>query len=170
MTTLTDIVEARQTYRNLIKTGGETALKQVFKDFFTKHPYVEEIYWTQYTPYFMDGEPCTFGVNDMYMKITDLNKAREVLDRRCTWETEYDYKNGKTTFVRPYEDGELAEALEENEWGEGLDISSALPGTTLAKDLNTIMVDNELYESVFGDHVIVRVTANRIETEHHEHE
>jgi len=32
-------------------------------------PDVESVRWTQYTPYFNDGEPCIFGINDAYVKL-----------------------------------------------------------------------------------------------------
>ena len=41
--------------------------KQVFKDasaaIFEKYPQIESFSWTQYTPYFADGDECIFGVN-----------------------------------------------------------------------------------------------------------
>lgn len=52
----------------------ETLRKQAFaeagaefaehsKGLFGKHPKLESFSWTQYTPYFNDGEECVFGVN-----------------------------------------------------------------------------------------------------------
>ena len=38
-------------------------------------PEIAALRWRQYTPYFNDGEPCTFSVNDLYAKnsIVDYN-------------------------------------------------------------------------------------------------
>jgi hypothetical protein len=36
---------------------------------FDKVPYVESIRWTQYTPHFMDGDPCEFGVNELELTV-----------------------------------------------------------------------------------------------------
>lgn len=33
------------------------------EEVFKKYPDIKNIGWTQYTPYFNDGEPCEFGVN-----------------------------------------------------------------------------------------------------------
>lgn len=38
-----------------------------------KHPEIEAIQWAQYAPYFNDGEPCEFGVNDVGFKFTSEN-------------------------------------------------------------------------------------------------
>lgn len=41
-------------------------LKKEFKKFFAENPGVKMITWTQYTPYFNDGEECVFSVNEIY--------------------------------------------------------------------------------------------------------
>ena len=38
----------------------------LFTHIFEKYPNLEAFQWTQYTPYFNDGDECTFGVNDAY--------------------------------------------------------------------------------------------------------
>lgn len=37
-------------------------LEDMFKEFFEHVPVVKKISWTQYTPYFNDGDPCVFRV------------------------------------------------------------------------------------------------------------
>jgi hypothetical protein len=39
------------------------SLKKEAEAFFKKYPDADSFSWTQYAPYFNDGEPCTFGVN-----------------------------------------------------------------------------------------------------------
>lgn len=45
---------------------------EVFKSIFEKYPEVNNVAWSQYTPYFMDGEVCEFSVNcyDLYINNT----------------------------------------------------------------------------------------------------
>lgn len=53
--------------RELQKKFQETAqslFKETMKEFWEKNPGVSAVVWTQYTPYFNDGETCEFGVND----------------------------------------------------------------------------------------------------------
>lgn len=38
---------------------------------FAKYPELKTISWTQYTPYFNDGDPCTFRANTEYPDIND---------------------------------------------------------------------------------------------------
>ena len=51
-------------------------MKEAFKEFFSKYGEVVEcIFWTQYTPYFNDGEACTFSVNEVFLKLKDDEEA-----------------------------------------------------------------------------------------------
>jgi len=43
----------------------------LFKAFFDTYPQVKTIYWSQYTPYFNDGDECVFSVNDIYFTTFD---------------------------------------------------------------------------------------------------
>lgn len=38
----------------------------LFSEVFEKYPNLEAFQWTQYTPYFNDGDECVFGVNECY--------------------------------------------------------------------------------------------------------
>jgi hypothetical protein len=40
-------------------------LRTAFKTVFAEYPNVTRLVWTQYTPYFNDGDPCVFSVNDL---------------------------------------------------------------------------------------------------------
>ena len=50
-----------------LKTFGKEAFDEAFSKFFTDNPKVDGIVWTQYTPYFNDGDTCTFGVHELYL-------------------------------------------------------------------------------------------------------
>lgn len=43
---------------------AQEMFKGITKEFFDKNPGIQAIIWTQYTPYFNDGEPCEFRVGD----------------------------------------------------------------------------------------------------------
>lgn len=44
---------------------GEIKFKEIAKEIFDEFPEVNSFSWTQYTPYFNDGEECVFGVNGL---------------------------------------------------------------------------------------------------------
>jgi hypothetical protein len=60
-----DIMAAREA----AKTGTQAALKEAFKEVFAAHPGLKAVKWTQYTPYFNDGDACVFGVHDWYARV-----------------------------------------------------------------------------------------------------
>lgn len=43
---------------------AQALFKNITKEFFEKNPGITAIVWTQYTPYFNDGDTCEFRVND----------------------------------------------------------------------------------------------------------
>lgn len=52
-----------------IEAEGKAALQADFKEFFEKNPTIEALRWSQYTPYFNDGDACVFSVNDPTIKV-----------------------------------------------------------------------------------------------------
>jgi hypothetical protein len=52
-----------------LSTVYKEGLKEYAADLLAKYPKVKGISWTQYTPYFNDGEPCEFGINADYPQI-----------------------------------------------------------------------------------------------------
>jgi hypothetical protein len=61
---LDELVKAKADYDAKIKADGEAAIKAELAALFERHPKLLGIKWTQYTPYFNDGEPCTFGIHE----------------------------------------------------------------------------------------------------------
>jgi len=65
MKALKELAEAREVYQKKIKEAGKSAVQEAAQAVFNAHPEINRIEWTQYTPYFNDGEPCTFSVHDV---------------------------------------------------------------------------------------------------------
>ena len=61
----------KRNFSDAIRQHGKEVLGAAFKAFFDAHPEVEAIRWTQYTPYFNDGDACVFSVNDFTYRTTD---------------------------------------------------------------------------------------------------
>lgn len=57
--------EALSKAREEAMAPARKALLEDFKAAFERAPEVLAYRWTQYTPYFNDGEPCEFRVNDL---------------------------------------------------------------------------------------------------------
>ena len=57
----------------LIKEGGKIH-KKLLTDFVKNNPEVAQVVWVQYTPGFNDGDPCTFDVGEICLKLTQEAK------------------------------------------------------------------------------------------------
>lgn len=59
-----------------MQTKAKVLMHEAFKDFFTKYnSVVDSIYWTQFQPFFNDGEACEFSVNDVFILLKDDEDA-----------------------------------------------------------------------------------------------
>ena len=51
--------------RKQFQDKAQALFKNITKEFFDKNPGVNALVWTQYTPYFNDGDTCEFNVNEV---------------------------------------------------------------------------------------------------------
>jgi len=136
MSTMAQIKAMKAEYQKKIETEGKAGLKEEFAAFFRDNPKITAIRWRQYTPYFNDGDPCTFGVNEFNYKI-----------------------DGKTEDGGDYEDGFYSSYCNE------------LKGHKRAVEAFEKSVrDEDVFESIFGDHVRVTATAEGFEVEEYSHD
>lgn len=62
-----------------IKSKYRDALKEATSEIFEKFPTLENFSWTQYTPYFNDGEPCEFCIHADYPSATFAGEEEDEL-------------------------------------------------------------------------------------------
>jgi hypothetical protein len=60
-----------------MQENSKVLMKEAFREFLEKYDVVDNIFWTQYTPYFNDGESCEFSVGDAYLVLKDDEDACE---------------------------------------------------------------------------------------------
>lgn len=63
----------------------QTELTVIFKELFSAYPNVKAIGWTQYTPYFNDGDPCVFSVNDLCVCDEDCSMDDHMYNWKELW-------------------------------------------------------------------------------------
>ena len=91
----TDIMALVEDYKKSkaeFSDKAQEAMRTAFKDFFDVNPNIEMIAWTQYTPFFNDGDPCVFRVRDMYFSLVgeEIDLGRHLDDSGM--HSEYDDK------------------------------------------------------------------------------
>lgn len=133
-------------------------LKDVFKEFFEKTPEIKTIRWTQYTPYFNDGEECVFSVNDPYFSnVTDLDKLTEYGELDDGNEGEFSVDAGwGMNYYR--EKGEIVVS------DETIQSCKKLASLIQAHELEDVL------RATFGDHSYVTITADKMVAEEYDHE
>lgn len=92
MTTTRNLLSLVQDYdakvkamRDELSNEFKTQFKTISTEIFAKYPEILKFGWTQYTPYFNDGDACVFRYNDMYV-CTDPEAVDESI---YEWEEMY---------------------------------------------------------------------------------
>lgn len=111
-----------------LKAAEQEYFKEASKALFTDYPGLEWFQWSQYTPYFNDGDSCEFGVNAYGNALFNGEELEEV------YYSEYGYN-------RKVENGDITE---EDEFEKDYT-------TLLRKVPESVML------ALFGDHVQVTV-------------
>jgi hypothetical protein len=124
---------------------AKAALSEEFKAFFEANPTFESVSWTQYTPYFNDGDVCEFCANTTYPGI----KYREA--DGSTAEDDDVYVSTATS-RKPMSTWSTSERL----------------GKAVIDFLGQFSEEDFL--KLFGDHQKITVTRSGIETSHYEHD
>jgi hypothetical protein len=131
----------KQEMTDLGKSYFESESVKVFEEF----PNLQSFSWTQYTPYFNDGDECTFGVNDWF-NVTYVGDEDPDYDEE---DNEIYYSNWQKKPVEEFTDEEK-----------------------LAYTLHNLVTfaEDETMKEMFGDHVRVIVSRDGVEIEEYDHE
>lgn len=123
---------------------GMVKLEEVFKSFLTENTQYKGVCWTQYTPYFNDGDTCEFSVHSPSFVIEEIPHGADDLD-------DDDYYGGGEKTVCEYTDGHKQ---------------------TVKKFTKGVFDGNDdVFELVFGDHVRVLYTLDHgFEVDEYEHD
>jgi len=138
------------------------------KELFDKYPnHLARIWWSQYTPYFNDGEPCTFRMGGFYVngeeaydygddvpEIIDSLYTQEERDIRASWSA----PRSKTYEYLDFNTGLSPERVKEFEKVE----------SEVKKFLGLFSKDD--YEFMFGDHVEITITKEGVKVDEYEHD
>ncbi len=146
-----ELRDLKQAYNKKLQEEGQAALKEVFKEVFNTHPRLKSIVWTEFTPYFNDGDVCTFRVHDFDVHISDVQD--EEYNENYN-ESIDEYHFGESVFHL----GDLSK--EDQEIG------------AILKDVQKLESElpNDVLESVFGDHCKIVATPEKFIVEEYDHD
>lgn len=139
----------RETLSQKIRAMAGEVFASEAKILFDNYPVLASFSWTQYTPYFNDGDSCVFTVND-YITVTDIdgNEQEDV----TAWSVRHYAERGTDWQGKPYTPSEL-------------DLAAVATCDFLAE------FETEDYLMMFGDHTKVTVHRDgRVDTDDYHHE
>ena len=143
------LIEEQRELQAKFQTTAQALFKETTKKFFEGNPGVTAVIWTQYTPYFNDGDTCEFSVNDP--NFTNANE--EQLGEFTRW-GEYEGED-ESVWSESSWGFEYAKKNNPNASFEGVDMKSIEKFSKMIQ--STEMED--VMKAMFGDHV--KVTATR---------
>lgn len=130
---------------------------ELTKTIFEEHPKVKSFGWSQFTPYFNDGDTCYFSTNTDYIYINGesadesdwINETK--ITNYGTWNREKREYEGRTEVPNLDYDPDLSKANDE-----------------IKEFLRNF--DNDFFMSQFGDHAEITVTAEGVSVDEYEHD
>jgi hypothetical protein len=155
------VLKRKNSEINKLQTDVREISSTLFDDFrnhiFEKYSTLESFGWTQYTPYFNDGESCHFYANTDYLKINDewvddtnwISKTNII--SWGEWDRDKREHIGRVEEENPNFNEELSNACQE--------ISDFLSN-----------FDNDFYLSKFGDHAEITITKNSVDISDCDHD
>jgi hypothetical protein len=167
--------EMKENYEKALRAQGQQIMRGAIEEFFMLNPKVTGVAWTQYTPYFNDGEECVFGVNDPYFNFGefDLSDVPNYGD-----DLESGWGNHHSFNLYDLKEPDLAGedwAIEHNATVNALFDEQGLTAADVRKVEESFrttvgVAPEDLFLAAFGDHVKVVLTRDSIEVEQYDHE
>lgn len=197
-------MEKKQDLEKQIKEEAKEVFAATSKDIFEKHgDVVHSFGWTQYTPYFNDGEPCEFGTGELFIVSKADHEKDDDNEEEFYYEspgefgaygtddnklvkTFYEYKQEEEPYnyqTRQREPKVIEDRLTTYKPGTNrsgivgpineVDNPNYDPVYGEAKDDITHLfglLDETTLESMFGNHVVIIVTADGVSVEEYSHD
>lgn len=144
------------------KLYGKNALRVAFEEFFASAPEVYSIVWTQYTPYFNDGDSCEFTMGEVYFLTKPQNEddddedEPEDLEDSCLYGQIAYKRDGKSWASPPIPPQKLTEREKEL--------------INMMDKFLSIFQEETLFQDIFGNHIQVTATRLGFDIEGYEHE
>lgn len=130
-----------------LRVEAAALVKPMLSEFIKQNPEVKAVKWTQYTPYFNDGDACTFCVNDPYFFFEGVEDNNPEED-----------------------DGFDAWSMSSEKYGPPADAVSAKTKKACAELAAELCGISDALEQLFGDHVQVIVTASGVTVDEYDHD
>ena len=138
--------------------------KDVTKEFFETNPSIKAIVWTQYTPYFNDGDTCEFSVHEPYYSNAKGDQIED-LSRHGDYSGEDEGVWAEDTWILTGDSQYCVDRRKEIDL-TGVDLQSV---AAFSKMISSSDME-EILKEMFEDHVTVSATRDGFDVEEYEHD
>lgn len=152
--------------KQILKQEMEKLFTQISADLFIQYPDLASFSWTQYTPYFNDGDECKFSANHEMLDIRFHNIDLNLEDYSYSLKSAYDKIKEEQSgaplnkYVIEYLKKYSAEIEK---------VRPLMPILEKVYDFMSNFEDEDLKE-LFGDHCLVTVTKEGTSTQEYSHD
>lgn len=163
-----DLIEEQRKLNEKFQKDAQDIFRKTLRAFFEKNPGINALVWTQYTPYFNDGDTCEFSVND----VSFTNATSEDDLNQINYD-EYDGENEDIWVASNL--SHVFDNANKNWYKETVEKIKAGPPIDLQScDFISEMIPSadmeDVLEAMFGDHVKVIATREGFDVQEHEHD
>jgi hypothetical protein len=158
---MNEIIKSFTEYKQTVQETLKKEFKAIITKLFEENSELKAIVWEQFTPYFSDGDPCIFSVNE----VAFTNATGDDLDDIRYGE--YDGENEDVRVLSSYfTPNSQWSRKEDNEYAKLIDFKTF-------KAFGQLMTSSEMKDvmlATFGDHVRVVVTREGFSIDEFDHE
>lgn len=159
------VMSLKKRYEKMVKGFKEEDFKGWFLEYFKLYPFITSIKWTQYTPYFNDGDRCVFSIQEPELELSAaFVSANPGLNLTGS---SYNKKNPDE------EDGDTddIQSVTLNTYDFTKEQGKAYPDMKAAiNSITNLFAAEDILLHVFGDHTEIVVTPEKIVVEEYEHD
>jgi hypothetical protein len=143
---------------------AQELFKETTKEFFDKNPAVTAVIWTQYTPYFNDGDTCEFSVHEPYFT-NATDEQFEDIARHGEYDGDEEGVWSESDWIL-CGDSEYCVNRRKEMNMEGVDPQSIAKFSRLIQSSEM----EDVMEAMFGDHVRIVATRNGFDVDDCDHD
>lgn len=161
------LITEQEALRKKFQETAQALFKETTKEFFDLNPGVKCVVWTQYTPYFNDGDTCEFGVNNPTFSNAEGSDVYNVTGwGEYDGETEGVWATDNISYVMNSDRDYYKETCDLILAGEKVDVDSCsnFSDMVLSNPMEDVMY------AMFGDHVKIIATREGFDVEEYEHD
>jgi hypothetical protein len=165
-TAFEQLINDQAELRRKFQEQAQGLFKEITKEFFEKNSGITGVVWTQYTPYFNDGDACTFSVGDLTFTNAPVDELHDVRYGEYEGETEGVWAADNIGYVLESDREYYQDTKNMILASGGVDAASCV---LFAKAVGSSEMEDVMH-AMFGDHVKVIATRAGFDVDEYSHD